>query len=361
MVNAIWERPVGDARAMGGKRNRAIDVVRGLAIFIMLPANLSAYVYAEPHPLWFRIFSSFAAPVFICIAGMMVVLGGARRSWSQVLTRAGLLLTVGALQDMLVWNIWPFHSFDVLYLIGISAPLTYIFARCDRFWQLALIALIIVSAPTLQLIFGYTDYPTEYLLRGPQAGKPYAIAQRPTSILQHLFIDGWFPLLPWLSVSFSGAFLSREFFPGDRQNQDRRIGMTALALLIIGMIVWWLYPGEHQVRVGYSEMFYPAVPGFVLTGIGFTLAALWLAHHALTKTPLTPLRLLGESSLACYVFHYPLIKFGLAPLFSSLQLPAFVLVDCVALAVLLIFAWGLRQLKRLWPERPFLLRFLMGG
>ena len=50
-------------------RDKTIDILRGLAIFTMIAANISPYVLIEPHPFWFRLYGSFAAPLFILISG----------------------------------------------------------------------------------------------------------------------------------------------------------------------------------------------------------------------------------------------------------------------------------------------------
>ena len=55
-------------------RLRWVDSLRGFAILAMIPANLLHY-YAEPHPLWYRVFASCAAaPIFIAVSAGMVVL-----------------------------------------------------------------------------------------------------------------------------------------------------------------------------------------------------------------------------------------------------------------------------------------------
>ena len=45
----------------------------GIAIMLMIPANLSPY-YAEPHAMWYRFVSSLAAPMFIFLSAGMVIL-----------------------------------------------------------------------------------------------------------------------------------------------------------------------------------------------------------------------------------------------------------------------------------------------
>lgn len=47
------------------KRDIVIDIIRGLAIFTMIAANMAGKLFAEPHPFGFRLYGSFAAPVFV--------------------------------------------------------------------------------------------------------------------------------------------------------------------------------------------------------------------------------------------------------------------------------------------------------
>jgi len=349
---------------MSDTRNLTVDVVRGLAIFIMLPANMAALIYAEPHALWFRIFSSFAAPTFVFVSGMMVAFGGTsgKHGLKSYLLRGGLLLIVAALVDVLIWKLIPFYSYDVLYLIGLSCPLAFLFTKLDRSWQLGLLGLILLATPLLQLFFGYTDYPSEIYLWGSDAGTWSVVAAKPTGVLQHLFIDGYFPIFPWLGISFSGVFIAQHFYGASQAGSSRvRVGVAALVLLAVGIAAWVSYPGLHYVRAGYSEMFYPPTVGFILTALGFVLAALWLAHWNPGARIYAPLRWLGEASLFMYVLHYSLIHFLLDPRFPGQPFPVFLLINFTTLLLLLALAGGLHRLKQVWSRRPFLVRFFFGG
>ncbi len=346
---------------MAGTRNPAIDAARGLAIFIMLPANMAATVYAEPHPMWFRVFSSMAAPLFVALAGLMIGLQYAqgRHGLGYFLRRGALLLAVAALSDILLWNIAPFQGFDVLYLIAIACPLTFLFARLGGRMQLAVIAAIVLVSPVLQEMLGYTEYPTEYYLFSAQAGAPTFTAAHPSGTLQHLLIDGWFPLFPWLAISFTGAHIATRYFPA-AEGPAGPMGAAALALLVLGGAIWMLFPGEHFVRAGYSEMFYPAVTGFLLSAAGFIMAVLLAAHRSAASVLWAPLRWLGEAALFFYLLHFALINFLIGPLFPGKELPAFLLVNFATLLLLIAVARLLHALKLRWPSRPFLLRFLLG-
>ena len=48
------------------QRLQWVDVLRGIAILFMIPANLST-LWEASHPMWFRLMGSFAAPTFILL------------------------------------------------------------------------------------------------------------------------------------------------------------------------------------------------------------------------------------------------------------------------------------------------------
>ena len=344
-------------------RNQTIDVVRGLAIFIMVPANISASVYAEPHAVWFRLFSSLAAPLFVAIAGFMIALssGTQKHPWQYYAVRGGLLLAVGGLIDALIWQVVPFVSYDVLYLIGLACPLTYLYTTLKPQWQTFVLGLVVMTTPLLQQVFGYTEYPSVKYLWGNQAGTYDQVSAHPTGVVQHLFLDGWFPLFPWLGISFGGAWIAQHVYQNNTGYCSARVGPAALSLLVLGSMLWALFPGPRYVRAGYSEMFYPPTLGFVITALGFVLAALWLFHGWADAWVLAPLRWLGEMALFMYIFHCALIHFALEPWFPGKPLPLFLVINGATVLVLVVVAWGIHSLKSAWPKRPFLVRFLLGG
>jgi uncharacterized membrane protein len=44
------------------------------------------------------------------------------------LTRGASILLVGVLIDVFIWGIIPFMTMDVLYLVGFSLPIAYLFS-----------------------------------------------------------------------------------------------------------------------------------------------------------------------------------------------------------------------------------------
>jgi hypothetical protein len=93
----------------------------------MVPANMAAFTYAEPHIFSFRSFSSFAAAIFIALVGIMInsVNQTNKYGWGHHLMRGTLLLVTATVLDMLVWKLLP--SYGVLYILGVSCPLMHFF------------------------------------------------------------------------------------------------------------------------------------------------------------------------------------------------------------------------------------------
>ena len=79
LYKAAFE-PAPRAESSRPPRDDVIDLLRGFAVVTMIAANLSAKALAEPHPLWFRCFGSFAAPLFVLLAGMMIQKGHAEKN-----------------------------------------------------------------------------------------------------------------------------------------------------------------------------------------------------------------------------------------------------------------------------------------
>lgn len=348
---------------MSKVRHHAIDVVRGLAIMIMVPANMAAGAYAEPHALWFRVFSSFAAPLFIGVSGMMISLSRKPNEdeGNRYLKRGAMLLAVGAMLDAVVWQLVPFVAFDVLYLIGIGCPITYQFTRLSSRWQVAGIVLILAATPVLQAVLGYSLAPVDHQFAGIPDPSLGTVPLTPVSIIRHLVIDGWFPLLPWMAVMFGGAVCGDILRCAGEERAYARLRTVAVALLVSGTTLWILFPGAHAVRAGYSEMFYPPTVGFVMTGFGLMLAILGMIRRQSHTPVYAPIRWLGEASLAMYILHFVLIRFVVMPRFQGKPLPEFLAVSTVTTLALVAVALGLRELKQRWPNRPYAVRFLLGG
>jgi uncharacterized membrane protein len=291
--------------ASGRSRLFWIDVFRGLAILLMVPANFAPYL-ADPHPTWYRVLGSFAAPMFIALSAGMVALQRGKRSFGYYAKRGGCIILIGALIDWLLTGILPFTSFDVLYVIGLSLPVAYLVRNWSvtRLW-LAAIA-VFLATPLLQRAIGYDPRVYQIYfgdLEWPELGR----------LLQSLFVDGWFPVFPWIGFALLGVGLFRIVLIGS----TRRIGVRNLAplgALAIGCGVALTFveiPGIESFasggvlenRNGYSDIFYPATIGYLVLACGVVLLAAAMLRHVPERPFTQLLAYLGQYSMLIYVLH----------------------------------------------------------
>jgi uncharacterized membrane protein len=339
------------------KRDTTIDILRGIAIFTMIAANTSAPVLAETPPMWFRWYGSLAAPMFIFLSGMMVSLTSqkANHTLNYFLVRGMIIMAIGAMIDLLVNTIYPFTTVDVLYLIGISLPISYFFLRTNFWFRWVIVILIFALTPILQNAIGYTDYPTEYSLSGEVNN-----IENQTNILAHWLVDGWFPIFPWAGFSLLGIVMGdlRKKYENFKKPTFILVGIGSL---VLGGIIWWFYSGKMLTREGYIELFYPPTIGYILAVIGFIISLFVLVDYTSSLVLYQPFKILGEASLFMYLSHLAIIRYVISVLWSEQQLQAFGLIYAAFLLVMIGIAYGLKFVKRNWRKRPLFFKILLGG
>lgn len=344
-------------------RDRSVDLLRGLAIAVMVAANLVPFLLVPPAPFWLRVIASVAAPLFIFLSGMMVALSFRLRkhTFSYFLLRGGFVILLGGLLDLLAWGSVPFLDFDVLYLIGISLPLSYLFLKLELPERMVVFLSIIVMTPLVQASFGYSGLPLQIPLIPVLSG---AALPAGTDILRQWLIEGWFPILPWLAIALLGAHTGtfRWQENGIRSFVDRKLALPAGGALVIGVLFWYLLPGPALTPYGFVELFYPPTMEFLLfiTGLIFCL---FIAADWLVTTPGSPeaLQVLGQCSLAIYVVHTLIIDLCILPLQLRVSLPLFLIAYLVFIALMTLLAYGIRSLRLRLDHPPFIVRILIGG
>ena len=340
------------------QRDLTVDVLRGLAIFVMIGANMAPLLKAGDVPFWFRYYGSLAAPLFVLISGMMVAITTETRhhGLKYFLIRGAMIDGVGALVDVLIWEILPFTTVDVLYLIGISLPLVALSLRLKAKPRWVVVIIIFLLTPILQSVLGYSEYPTEFYLSGELTFVP----QHPTGILNHWVVDGWFPIFPWLGFSLLGANLA------DLRRKWRSFGtkvffLVGIGISAVGIPTWWLNPGPLMTRAGYVELFYPPTLGFILTVLGTIAVLCYIVDRNPSVSVYNPFRALGESSLFIYVLHLVIIEYLIRPYYLAQDFNAYLLLYVGLACAIVLVGYGLRVLKTRWKDRPFVVRFFLGG
>jgi uncharacterized membrane protein len=313
------------------ERSHAIDALRGAAIVTMFAANLAGPCLRPPHPMWLRIYGSFAAPTFVLLAGMMTSLSNRPAPMHRLLKRSALLLVLAVGIDLLCWGIDPFETFDVLYLLGLALPLAGLCSRLKLWLHLLLAAGIVAVTPWLHRAIGYGPLLPDHLAY-------------PWPAWRRLLVDGWFPVFPWLGLALLGGALGR----ASPLSEARRPWLVPLgsALATLGALGWWLAPPAIVTRSGYSELFYPPSPQYLGLALGTVLLMLALFDKLEQRFSLAWLVVLGRSSLLLYVIHVALIAFVLDEWFEGQTLPEFLALYGAMALSLWTLAWAAQRYGR---------------
>jgi uncharacterized membrane protein len=344
-----------------------VDFLRGIAIMLMIPANLSPY-YAEPHAMWYRIMSSLAAPTFISLSAGMVILSSQKHPFNYYLTRGALVVLIGVLLDTLLWRILPFASVDVLYVIGIGIPLTYAVRRRSMMTLIASGAILILAGPFLQSLLGYHAEVLEIDLDSLYVPEVSRLAAS-------WFLDGYFPLFPWLGYAFVGAALFRYVLQCEHRSPVAGLFILGSVLLAAGTFLLYVptsaFPnltngGILASREGYSEIFYPPTYGFVCFSTGAVLVQVALfirvTPNAWSAVPI----FFGKYSMLVYISHQALGEYGLKPLLALAgveQVSEDYLFAVITLSVFVAVAALCKSadvLKKTYPPRNVFLKIIVG-
>jgi len=336
--------PLDHAAASRPRRDVGVDAMRGLAVLTMVGANLACYMVDEPYPFWLRVYASLAAPAFIFLAGFLAGLSNVRRpaTLGRQLKRMLALLLVASALDVLLWREPPFTSFDVLYVIALLAPASHLALRLPRPFALLVTAVFLLATPALHHVVGYeTDSPWGW-------GR-----------VQALFVDGWFPVFPWLGVGLLGAVLGAYRGETDPARFARRVAALGILLFAAGVVVWWLTSPEHRTTGGYAELFYPPSLGVLFAMLGPELCLLVLLIERARAWPWRALAVYGRAALAMYVAHLAFIAFVVRHWFSHQGLARFALMHLALALGLWLLALAIR---RRWPApRSFWARLMLGS
>lgn len=274
-----------------------------MAVFTMIEANMGAELLLKNPPFILRLYGTFAAPVFILVSGMMTACTSKNKMHNFIyfLKRGLFLMLVASAIDMLIMGVLPLTSVDVLYLIGLSIPLAYIFSKFNLTFELLIVLLIFGATPLLQHLLGYTSYPIPISTKGGLYQYPlfkFVIEKR-------WIIDGWFPLFPWIGFSLLGVILGKlRIKYGNFKNQ--LFLFFGIISLIIGSYIWANHPGMLLIRGGYSELFYPPEVGYIIVSIGIILLLFFMVDITAKSVIYKPFTLLGKYSLQIYIFHIAL-------------------------------------------------------
>jgi len=264
------------------KQNRLLwlDSLRGLAVILMLEQHLGiwfwklirlpAAVFNHPILIAFNGLGGIAAPLFSLIAGIgAVFLYRKKQQDKSFLMRGGLLLLFGYILNFLVPSWFTMGSWYILHLIGFSLILYPIFRRLPNWSLIVVVVFSVFFAAILQYFIHTPNH-----LNNMRMGNWHLSG----SFFRLMFVEGHFPMFPWIAFFFSGVLSGRWLLSGELKN----ILKFAMSLFILSLVL-----------VAVSLLHIP----FLSSGI-------WRRFFLLTPTfyPPLPSLIFGLISVALFIF-----------------------------------------------------------
>jgi uncharacterized membrane protein len=325
---------------MLNKRDRVIDILRGLAIVFMILANFSPYIIDTPH-FGLRFIYSIAAPIFILLSNFMIAYNYyiKKYNYAYYIKRGLYLIFWAVFIDIVVYKNFPFTSFDVLYLIGFSIILNSLFFRINNFVILIIANIIFVLTYYFQYIFGYIDVPKEVLLFNFQEFKEVLF----NYTIKQFFIDGWFPIFPFEGIALMGLFYFWLYTNKKDIFLNKFFIFINFIFFVILSFILYKISGSLYIREGYAELFYPPTLPFIYWSLSFINLLfsffIFLNSRNVDNYLFHALSVLGRNSLFIYVVHLIFGEYVINNLMDLYKLSNtyFVLLSFWIIFVILVF------------------------
>ena len=217
------------------KRLDSIDSLRGLAVVLMFVHHFPKWLMIDAGKeniayVFFVLISRFAAPLFLLIVGLCMVLSSQKRKEKAVqhlMMRGAFLFFSGYLINLMVYR--DFFSLNILHTIGLSIIIFSLFSVSKKIrWTILAVALMAMISPLLS----------------------------DTGIEEIFF----FPILPWGLFTGLGVILGQlmitypQAYDLDRYRKEMEASITAL--LILSFIAFHaFYPATWAVFAAAATFF----------------------------------------------------------------------------------------------------------
>lgn len=327
-------------------RVRQFDTIRGIAIVIMIWANSFPYLANfNPLPI-FRVLMSLAAPLFIFLSGITSFYRTSNKSNAFIAYMAVLLMAV--IIDFGIWGIIPFSTFDVLYLIAFAGVFLLLFNNNFILHFSLFFGLIFIY------IFAYELIDYRFII--PEVPINSNSEFSFSNSIKRFIIDGWFPILPWISFVFLGRAyaIKQQYF-----NQFLSSNKKVIAILFLFTVFFVTYYCQfNELRLGYIEIFYPVKIYFIF------LAIVWILLQLALSTSIKSVLLseIGKYSLTIYFVHAIITKFIFNNLLQKYSVWGYSILSILQLIFVFIFAIILNKFlkTRIYAKTPYFIKKLFG-
>ena len=340
-------------------RNIWIDFIRSIAIIIMIIANSAAVIGNKDYSYFFRIICSLAAPLFVLLSGISFSVSSKNPSTSYTKIRSAfyLLITASCI-DLFIWQIPPFNTFDVLYTIAFGIFINNFLKDKSLLYFLGFITISICLAIYLQILFPYRFEMQEVSL---QNIVDINIRDYIISSVRYMFVDGWFPIFPWICLPIIGTLIVKyqHFF------QSYKLYTYIFSLITFFVSIYGLSNSSSIVpfRSGYVELFYPA--SYLIFILVCSCSLLFFTstfHNKTSNRFIKYFSMIGKYSLFIYIIHIAIIHFVLEVYFNSLNASSFAIVMLIfTISLYVIIAMlELTKAKQIIQRLPFSISKIIG-
>jgi len=288
------------------KRESHIDLLRSIAILFMVevhvadtirPANVTA---TDPLGVMAAAIGGLAAPLFITISGWSSRRAMSRRANAErrelvkwVGVRFGFLMVGQLAVNLIASHAFNWYTPGILSLLAICTVLTLPLARLSSRALTGLFAVLLLTPFALASI-SVIDGSWEAITS----------AQTVVQWAGLLFIDGTFPLLPWLAFFVLGAIIH------DAKSETVRMLLAVSATITAGVLfaalamnrVWALPSGDALLT------FFPANSVFLIAATCGVSAGVFVLQKCteqfFTRPVAQSFQLPGRISLTIYLLHF---------------------------------------------------------
>jgi uncharacterized membrane protein len=358
-------------------RRAYVDWARGIAVLLMIEAHtVDAWtLLTVRRTVAFRdatVLGGFAAPLFLWLAGLAVVLAatraaertGSRRAAADMICRRGLeIFILGFLFRLQGFVITPGSHPVTLFRVDILNIMGPAIAVSGIVWGAA--------RSTTARVAWYAAIAAAFAMATPIVRASHAVDMLPLWLQWYMRPFGEltiFTLFPWAGFVFAGGAVGALIAVARKERAERGLhailGAIGVALVILGFYA----AGRRSIYSASS--FWTSSPTWFAIRLGILMASLtaiyaceaavaaWRGRAARhvphsVRPPIDPLARLGRSSLFIYWIHVELV-YGYASWMWRHRLPLWgTAIAYVLFSVVMYCAIGWRdQVVGRWRNRP---------
>lgn len=310
-----------------------IDVARALAVIGMVIVNFKV-VLGEEGQNWVKLLASVfdgkASATFVVLAGVGIALGTnsalrnndlskLRVAKIKIAKRALFLFVIG-LSYMVIWPA------DILHFYGVYMLISLLLIRSAPQHILMCAAAVILTYPFLLYWF---DYETGWNFNTLE----YLDFWEFGGFLRNLFINGFHPVLPWVSFMLVGFWYGKQDLNNDKFLK-KVIGVSSAVFIGIQFLSYFsiriLSNGNEETLSNLSEIIgtnpMPPLPIYMLNGIAIAILVIslciLLGKNYATNKVVVALNNTGQLALTFYVAHV-VLGMGLIEAISPSEMGAY--------------------------------------